>query len=454
MSRYHINRVIHLLLVFLIVSCAGNQSESTSDQSNDQSLDTIASNSFIFEVRAVTPNPSLPALHSFAWARSGNNLIIIGGRTGGFHGLSETDTPFSVTSANKIIYLVDFSDFSTYSLPLNPSDPDLLQFSSSNMEFCQSGDNLFLVGGFGRSGVTDRQNDFTFDRLVALSISSLIQEVKKGSLGNPKKAINYTISSPYFKVSGGEMAKFQNYFYLMFGQNYPGIYTLSRTGNYTTSIRRFAISGGILFDTLTYSDTSLHRRDLNVMEVIQPKQQFYVGYGGAFTNNDGGYLHPVRVYPNDGDVFTRMDTLKQLTNNYACARASLYDPASGTNIHVLFGGIGAYMYDAEKQKLVDGDNGAKLPFVNTITQMKWQNYQVSQHIQTPPEPLMPALVGANAIFIANPSLLYQNNVIDMRKLTPGTGIGYIYGGIKSIKPTSSDIYPTSANGVLYEVFVN
>ena len=47
----------------------------------------------------------------------------------------------------------------------------------------------------------------------------------------------------------------------------------------------------------------------------------------------------------------------------------------------------------------NGDDGAKLPFVKSITQMEWKNGTLIQFNQEPPTtPELPKLIGANAIF--------------------------------------------------------
>src|SRR5439155_25019936 len=112
-----------------------------------------------------------------------------------------------------------------------------------------------------------------------------------------------------------------------------------------------------------------------------------------------------------------MDTLKQVTNQYDCAFATVYDPASATNITVLMGGIGKFQYHPETGLWEDGDRGIPLPFVRSITQMRFQNGRMSQRIQLPPyEQEMPGFIGASAIFFPRSELLYRDGIIDYRKL--------------------------------------
>ena len=48
-----------------------------------------------------------------------------------------------------------------------------------------------------------------------------------------RKAILYTIQSPFFKVTGGELFKLNGWFYLMYGQVYDQPYSVGVSGNYT-----------------------------------------------------------------------------------------------------------------------------------------------------------------------------------------------------------------------------
>jgi hypothetical protein len=439
--------------VFFLLGCTGSRSDGNL---NEVSGEAVSKPVFTISVEPLSISDPVPSLHSFAWARQGNEVLLIGGRLDGFHGLSERDTVFRSSKANNSIWVIDFDDFSYYELPFNPDDPSMLHFSSSNMSFCQDGDTLFFAGGYGRQNVTDYQSNYTFDQITSVQVSEMINQVKLGASGNPSSAVLGTARSPFVQVSGGEMERMAGIFYLMFGQNYKGTYQTGLTGTYTSAVRRFRFADGSISDTLSLVNASLKRRDLNVEVVNQANGNFFAGYGGVFTSNDGGFVNPVKIFPNDGDVFIVDDTTTQITNQYDCARISVYDQASDVNTHVFLGGIGKYQYDVSTRSWEDGDNGAKLPFVKTITQMVWQNGIVQQHIQLPPgQAELPELIGTNALFLADQAFVLEGNTIDMGKLSNASQpIGWFYGGIQSQKPTSSMIYPTEANRTIYQVFLN
>jgi len=441
-----------ILLGCLVLTACAPGSESREEVDTETITPYPA---FTVGVRALEDLPELPYLHSCAWARQGAKVLLIGGRIDGFHGLSERDTVFKTSRANTSLFVIDFDDFSYSELPLDPQDASLLPFSASNMEFCQEGDTLYLAGGYGRQNPSDPQSNFTIDQLTVLRVSAMIDQVERGVAGDPKAAILQTVNSPYVQVSGGEMAKRGSYLYLMFGQKYPGAYALGVTGTYTSAVRRFRLQGNQLIDTTSIRGDAFHRRDLSVEEVIQNSGNFYAAYGGVFTADDDGYEQPVKIFLDDAQMYFQLDTLHQKTNQYDCARISVYDENANANVHVLLGGIGKYQYDEATGRWEDGDNGAKLPFVKTITQMIWQDGRLTQHIQLPPgEPELPEWLGTNALFVARPEWTRAPNAINFSKLTADTtSIGWLYGGIRSQRPTSSRIYPTSVNRTVYEVFL-
>lgn len=396
---------------------------------------------------------SFPFLQSFAWARKGNKILLIGGRIQGFHGRTGTNI-FPAKKANGSLWVIDLSDFSFHELALDKTYPQNLQFFSSNMEFCQDGDTLYLVGGYGPATAVSTQSNHTFDRIVALSVSRTIRIVESLNTNDFSSALLASVSSPFLKVAGGELIKNNGTFYLAFGQDFEGPYNAGRTGNYTSAVRQFRLSGGVIADTSSYIDTiNLHRRDLPLATVVQPGGLFYAALGGVFTKADDGFANPVYIMPSPFSV--RVDTLQQMTNNYDCAIVSIYDPASTASINVLLGGIGKYQYDTIKRQWQHGDGYMLLPFVKTITQMQFQNAMMKQYIQLPPqEPELPDFIGANAVFFPHTGLL-NGNVIDYSKIVADTtSIGYLYGGIRSLRPTSNEAYPTSLNKTIYEVFLN
>jgi hypothetical protein len=459
-KRYFIRRfIVTNFIVVTAFSC--NAPTTTTDENASGKADSTAAAaaaapSFTIGVKAKTGLPVLPYLQSFVWAREGNKILLIGGRTEGFHGRTVPDSAFKSRKANTSVFLVDFDAMKSWEMPLKMSDPDQLQFASTNMEFCQSGDRLSIAGGFGIKNPSDTRGNFTFDRFVSISISSLIKQVQMGTSGSISKAIAGRATSPFLQVAGGEMVYQNNSFYLMFGQNYHTLYVDGVNGDYTCAVRKFNFTGNNITDTVSYIDTAmLHRRDLPAATITQNENTFYAAFGGVFNQNDDGFQNPVYINLNGGQISVTQDTMVQITNQYDCALVSVFDAASNSSITALLGGIGKFQYHPATHSWEDGDGGAKLPFVKTITQMIYYNGIMRQQIQLPPEnPELPDLAGANAIFIPGQDYIYSDQTIDYSKITADTTlIGLMYGGIKAMGPTSSPFYPTSVNNTIYEVYL-
>ncbi len=445
---------IYLLIPVLILSLAGcKNSEPTSSAVISSEINPPIRTSFKIAVSAMDPQPIIPGLQAGVRGYSDSKLLFLAGRTTGFHGLIATDTTFSTRGANTNIYVVDINTWKSVSVPL-PTDPELIPLTGTNLQYYQDGDTLYLMGGYCRRQMNDIQNNFTSDQCIAIHVPSMIQAVMNKT--DIRKAILYRLRSPFFKVTGGELQKYKGWYYLMYGQVYDQPYSVSVSGKYTESVRIFRIINGRLTDTSSVRDTLFHRRDLNVVRVKQNNGDFFAAYGGVFNRNNKGFLHPVYIYPNNGKITYKVDTLTQITNQYDCAKMTVFDTNSNTHVTVLLGGIGESFFD-KKKGIWDpnGDDGNPLPFVKAITQMRCVNGKVSQYVQNPlTDPEMPDFIGADAFFIPIYAIRFDDLTIDASKIPRDSStVGYLYGGIRSSRPTSSDIYPTSVNKTLYRVMM-
>lgn len=396
-------------------------------------------------------SPDLPYVQSSAvGVTEDGQYVFIGGRKEGFHGLESDTSTFSKKYANQTISIIDFANFTSSGLAITSSSDSLLakQMMSTNMLYYQQGDTLFLVGGYGIRKTEDENANYTFPFLTALSISKLVDCVRAHL--DPVQAKLFRIEDPYFQVTGGEMLKIGGYYYLVMGQNYEGSYSLGLTGKYTEAFRRFSLNKDTFSDTLSVINPEFHRRDLNVTRLIDRENELIGVYGGVFTDKGNGWQKPI-YFTSDGSYV--IDTLKQLTNQYNSAKLNIYNASINRNTIVMLGGIGQYQYDEAIKTWEDGDQGAKLPFVNSITQMVYQDGVSQQFTQIPPEqPVMPSFIGASATMILNPDLELSTGVVDWSKLSSDTTeLGVLFGGISSMKPTSSSIYPTSLNKSIYKV---
>lgn len=409
--------------------------------------------SFTIRLESFCQPEKMPLIQSGAWAIWNKKLIILGGRIEGFHGLNQLQNVFGQNKVNKSIWAVDLETFDSQELKLDPESKKWEQLFSSNMQFEQDENTLYIVGGYGAKSSKDKRSDDTFDSLIAFDLDKLLVAIDQNS--DPSKAVLINTCDPHLKVTGGELLKIDDLFYLSFGQCFDGVYDPGKTGLYTGAIRTFRIKKNKIELVQEIKDSQLHRRDLNVVKIHQAKKTILAGLGGVFDKNGNGYSHPVYLDPTGKSPSIQVDDLKQVTNHYNCGKASIYDSASDTCITVLMGGIGQNQFHQETNTWENGDRGAKIPFVKSITQLIYSKGKMYQHIQTPPsEPEMPDFLGANAIFIPDPKWVSQNFFIDYGKLTEKeTIIGLFYGGIQSQRPTSSTIYPTKVNDQIYRVIL-
>jgi hypothetical protein len=394
----------------------------------------------------------IPSVHSNVWARSENKIVFFGGRADGFHGLIEIDNPFRSKMANDIIYVLNLDDLTYSWVQLDPNSEYFLQMTASNCQFCQNDDSLYLTGGFGRKSMDSKSSNYTFNSMLIFNIPELIESVENKS--QPYSSISNCIEDDYLQVTGGKMKYLNGYFYLMFGQNFHEKYDVGITGEYTEAIRKFKIDGNSLTQKSSLQYKYLHRRDLNVERLYNTN--YMIAYGGVFTKNNNGYPNPVQILADSNEFSCKqMENIEQVSNQYDCAVVSVYDPQRNSNSHVFLGGIGKNQFHESTQSWECGDLGALLPFVQTITKMTWVDGVLLQDIQLPPaSPQLPALLGANAMFFPDSSVMLEDNVVDYSKISSGTSpIGIFYGGIVSQRPTSSAIYPSSLNTKVYDVML-
>lgn len=415
--------------------------------------DSLDFPSFSIWLEPLTKPEKMPLIQSGAWAVWENKLIILGGRDEGFHGLNQLQDPFKQSRVNQSIWAIDLSSFESLELKLHPKNPEWEQLFSSNMQFEQDGSTLYIVGGFGARHSTDKQSDDTFDTLIAFDLPQLLIEIEQQ--GDPSNAVVARACSPHLKVTGGELLKIGDLFYLCFGQCFEGVYDPGKSGLYTGAIRVFQLMDQEITLVREIKHESLHRRDLNAVKIYQNEKTFLAGLGGVFDSKGNGYYNPVYYDPNIDECSVTVDPLKQLTNQYNCAKASIFDKESNSCITVLLGGIGQNQYHVSSNSWENGDSGAKIPFVKSITQMIFSKGKMYQYIQIPPQdPEMPGLLGANSIFIPATAFKNHDSIIDYSLLNNQVStIGLLYGGIEAQRPTSSTIYPTRVNQVIYKVLL-
>jgi hypothetical protein len=395
---------------------------------------------------------NLPGLHSFVFAQHNGKWLIIGGRKDGIHARQPFNA-FPNAQNNTNIYVVDVATQQFWSASVNTLSTGLKeQLQSTNMNFHQDGNTLYVIGGYAFS--TSANDHITFDKLTAIDVPNLISAIISG---NPITSYFKQIANPVFQNTGGQLGKIGNEFYLVGGQIFTGRYnpmnnpTFVQT--YIPKIQKFTIDNS--GTQLIFSNNSavtdavhLHRRDYNLVPQVFPDgEEGYTISSGVFQiNADLPFLYPVDIKNNGYFPQTQFN---QYLSNYHCGKVGIYDQANNRMHNLFFGGISQYYYNGTT--LVQDNN---VPFVKTISRTtRVADGTLSEH-NFPVE--MPNLKGAGAEFISNTNLShYTNEVIKLNDITATEFvIGHLYGGIQSptINPfTSNQTTTTSADPTIYEV---
>jgi hypothetical protein len=396
----------------------------------------------------------LGGLQSFAFGQADGKWLLIGGRLDGLH-RRQPWASFDIAGHNNQLIVVDPTNKKTWSASLT-SLPTSIQehLSSTNMNFHQQGDHLYIIGGYGFSGT---QNDhYTFPYLTAVDVPKVIEAIVEG-----KDLSEYfrQVSDTRFQVTGGRLRTIYDTFYLLGGQKFLGRYNPMNnptfTQEYTNQVRRFTIEddGKTLvinhLEPFTNAD-ELHRRDYNAEPQILPDgEEGITMFSGVFSPDiDLPFLNSVTV---DSANYSVNNDFKQYYNHYHCGVIPIYSAASNDMHSVFFGGIAQY-YDSSGILVQDND----VPFVNTIARVTRDKNGNMAEYKLPIE--MPALLGAGSEFIPNTALpRYGNEVIKLDDLTGDTVfLGYLFGGISS---TAANIFwsnngtQSSASDQLFEIYL-
>lgn len=396
--------------------------------------------------------PGLPGLHSYVYGQSNGKWLLIGGRKDGLHARQPFNA-FPESQNNAEIFVVDVNagqywSASVATLPVGIKE----QLQSTNMNFHQWGDTLYIAGGYAYSATAN--NHKTFHNLTTLDVPSLMNAIIAGNSITPYFK---QITDSVFAVTGGQLGRIGNTFYLVGGHRFDGRYNAmgqpSYTQTYTNQIRKFTVDNSgsqLVFSNYSAITDPVHlrRRDYNLMPQIFPDgSEGYLISSGVFQENvDLPFLYPVEITANGHNPIT---SFNQYLSNYHGARASLYDSINNRMHMLFFGGLSQYYY--QNGSLVQ-DN--LVPFVKTISRLSRDSSGTLAEYQLPVE--MPLFQGTGAEFILNTSVSHTaSEVIRLSTLSNDTTvIGYVYGGIKSpsLNPFSNNqTSTTTADNTLYAV---
>lgn len=410
---------------------------------------------FNYSVKVVPVTvPGFPGLHSFASAQSGGKWLLIGGRKDGLHA-RQPFSSFPAAQNNTDIYVVDMNTKQLWQSSVNVLPIGLKeQLQSTNMNFYQDADTLYIIGGYGYSNTA--VDHITFPNLTSVSVSGLINAITNSLSISPffKQVIDQR-----FAVNGGQMGKIGNDFYLVGGHRFDGRYNPmgnpTYTQTYVDGMKKFnLLNQGVSITVNNYTvitdQVHLHRRDYNLVPQVFPDGS--LGYSissGVFqVGIDLPFLYPVDI---KSSGYFPQTAFNQYLSNYHSAKLAVYDSLSNVMHSFFFGGLSQYYYNGTT--LIQDNN---VPFVKTISRVSRDAGGNLQEVVFPNE--MPALIGASAEFIYNHSVPhYSNEVVKLSQITADSVlVGHIVGGIHSpqLNPfTNNNTGVTSAHNVFYEVWL-
>lgn len=379
--------------------------------------------------------PGLGGLQSYAFGQWEGKWLLIGGRLDGLH-RRQPFASFDLAGHNNQLIVVDPVQLQTWTSSLTALPAALQEpLQSTNMQYYQSGNTLYLTGGYGYSATAG--DHVTFDKLTAVDLPGLIQAIQNNA---PVLPYFRQLSDERFRVTGGKLLQINSVYYLIGGQKFMGRYNpMGPTHGpgfiqeYTNQARRFTIEDdgtNLIINHLTpFTDEQLlHRRDYNAVSQIMPDgQEGITAFSGVFqTTVDLPYLNAVNLW---ADTYAEQPNFQQYYNHYHCAYLPAYE-ASKNQMHTLFFGGIAQFYDSLGVMVQDNN----VPFVKTIARVTRLADGSMAEYKLPVE--LPGLFGAGAEWIPNENLpFYPNGVLRLDELSEDTTfVGYLFGGIASTAP--------------------
>jgi len=396
--------------------------------------------------------PNLPGLHSFAHAQHDGQYLIVGGRRDGLHA-RQPFRSFPASQNNTELFVISPETQSLKSVSITGLPVDITeQLQSTNMNYFQDGDILYIIGGYGYS--EQNGDHITFPFLTAIRVPEIMEAIENEA---PIAPHIQQIEHQQMAVTGGHLGKLEDSFYLIGGHRFDGRYNPmngpSFVQEYTDAIRKFTIEWSeeqmqISNIEETIDPMHLHRRDYNLLNRISPSgEQSYVISSGVFQRQaDLPFLYPVEIYADDYNPRTDFN---QYLSNYHSAQVALYDSATQHMEYLFFGGMAQYYYEGDQ--LVEDQ---QVPFVKTISRVslspggEYTEYVMDQQ--------MPGLEGASSEFLINTDLsLNESSMLAFHSQSADTiDLGYILGGIYSQSRNpfmQNNTEDTEARDVLYRV---
>lgn len=395
----------------------------------------------------------LSGIHSYAYATSGSKWLLIGGRLDGLHARQPFNA-FPENQNNTELIVIDSETWQWWSRTIDEMEEPLReQLQSTNMNFAQLGDTLYIAGGYAFS--SSANDHITFPQFTSILVSDLINAI----INDEKNIQQYFqfITDDLFAVTGGQMKMYEDKIYLVGGHRFDGRYNPmggpTYTQSYTNSIHIFEphnTLGSLSISNLSSinDDLHLHRRDYNLLSDLTANnhERLIISSGVFQVGINSPYFYPVII---DGGQINPITSFNQYLSNYHTAHVSLKNTMTNDMHYLFFGGISNYYY--QNGQLIQDD---LVPFVKTISRLSRDTNDTFFEFVEQTE--MPGYFGAGAEFILHPSVEISNNevvLLNGEEQTPFV-LGYVVGGIGSNTTNPFSINQTNqtwASSVIYQV---
>ncbi|MBW6498193.1 MAG: T9SS type A sorting domain-containing protein [Bacteroidales bacterium] len=391
-----------------------------------------------------------PGLHSFAFGQHNGKWLLIGGRRDGLHA-RQPFASFPADFNNTDIFVIDIATLQTWTASVSQLPASIAeQLQATNMNFFQAADTLYIIGGYAYSASAG--DHITFPKLTAVMVPGLIDAIINQESIQP---FFRQIENDIFAVTGGQLGKIGNTFYLVGGHRFDGRYNPMNNPTfeqeYTNQIRKFTIDNSQKqlsfgnYETIT-DEVHLRRRDYNLLPMVfEDGTPGYAVSSGVFQINfDLPFLYPVEIRP---DGYTPVTDFNQYLSNYHGAKVSLFDSDQNSMHALFFGGISQFFFEDDIFYQDD-----LVPFVKTISRLTREADGTWHEFKLPVE--MPFLQGASAEFIPNKNLPhFDHEAIKLSQISSDTIIlGHVVGGIFSPEPNPFSFNQTHLTEADYSIF--
>ena len=375
----------------------------------------------------------LPALRAPIVATHSDNWLIVSGSLVNFHDFNN--------NFNTSLYVYNPSTAQMHTMVISSTNLPtevIHQLASSDQEFLQDGDTLYIMGGYY---TPDNTNFTTLNTFTAINVPGMINAILTNNT-NLAPFVHYNTSIPQFKVTGGQLGKIGNDFYLAYGQDCEGIYvdSCSISQTYTNSIYQFStdptLSTITILNTVTHHDldgSGWRRRDYTLTPFIFNNMETLFAMGGPFTPGIEADVWTNGILFN-GDLQDNSSFINQQANQYLSPYLPMYSANQNISYVATFSGL-SNLYWSTSGLIYDGTTpyGNILDLISADASGNVQEYANLQPMCSG-QPLASCLyMGLDALFIPTGNAYDARYILQLDQLPQDspTLVGYIYAGLVS-----------------------